>query len=122
MSFDQIKPICNQVEQKPGCIQAALRIIGDKWSPLLLGQLVEGEKTFGELELQLGGISPRTLSDRLDTLINEGIIEKKQYCARPPRYRYKLTDKGNGLRSILVQMAQWGEKYQVSLDIPPRIA
>jgi DNA-binding HxlR family transcriptional regulator len=112
MSFDHAKPICNKVEERPGCIQAALRILGDKWSPLLLGQLVAGEKTFGELELMLGGISPRTLSDRLDTLIQEGIIQKNQYCKHPPRYRYQLTDKGKDLRTILTQMARWGEKYQ----------
>lgn len=111
MSFDHLKPLVKAVEDKPGCIAAALRILGDKWSPLLLGHLVEGEKTFGELELMLGGISPRTLSARLDCLEAEGIIAKKQYCKHPPRYKYELTEKGLGLRSILVQMGNWGKKY-----------
>ncbi len=111
MSFDHAKPLCKQVEEKPGCVQAALRILGDKWSPLLLGHLVEGEKTFGELDLMLGGISPRTLSARLDMLEAEGIITKNQYCSHPPRYKYELTEKGQALRSILVQMGNWGKKY-----------
>jgi DNA-binding HxlR family transcriptional regulator len=112
MAFDTVKPQCMEIEKKPGCIQAALNILGDKWSPLLLGQLVEGKKTFGELELMLSGISPRTLSARLDRLETEGIVSKIQYCKHPPRYRYVLTEKGQDLRSILVQMGDWGAKYQ----------
>lgn len=112
MSFDNKKPMCSVFEQKPGCIQAALRILGDKWSPLLIGQLVEHPMTFKELELMLGGISSRTLTDRLEDLQESGIIEKVQYCKHPPRYRYNLTKKGQDLREILVQMSKWGEKYQ----------
>src|SRR3954469_20395093 len=100
MAFNSVKPLYNKVEQKPGCIQAALKVLGDKWSPLILGLLVEGEKPFGELELMLSGISPRTLSARLDQLETSGIIAKKQYCVRPPRYHYALTKKGEDLRSI----------------------
>lgn len=110
-AFSAVKPRYNQIEQRPGCIQAALNILGDKWSPLILGALVEGDKTFGELELLLAGISPRTLSSRLDKLEAGKIIKREQYCARPPRYRYCLTDKGHDLRSILVQMGDWGAKY-----------
>lgn len=106
-----VRPVCTQVETKPGCIQAALEILGDKWSPLLLGQLVDAERTFCELELLLNGISPRTLSARLDRLEKEGIVAKKQYCSHPPRYKYILTEKGYDLRTILAQMAAWGEKY-----------
>jgi DNA-binding HxlR family transcriptional regulator len=111
MSFDSIKPRCNQLEDKPGCIQAAISVIGDKWTPLLLGQLIEGEKTFGELELQLSGISPRTLSARLTKSEQGGIIKKNQYNDKPPRYKYQLTTKGREFQVILQSMATWGEKY-----------
>lgn len=110
-AFSSVKPQYTEIERKPGCIQAALNILGDKWSPLILGALVEGNKTFGELEEMLQGISPRTLSSRLDKLEASKIIQREQYCARPPRYRYCLTKKGNDLRSILVQMGDWGAKY-----------
>lgn len=102
---------CNKVEKRAGCIQAALNILGDKWSPLLLGQLIEGAKTFGELELYLGGISPRTLSARLEKLIENEIVHKNLYCKHPPRYRYELTEKGRELQSILKAMGDWGDKY-----------
>ncbi len=113
MSFDTLKPPCEKVEKRPGCIQAALEILGDKWTPLLLGQLVSGQKTFGELELKLTGISPRTLSARLSKLEEQEIIVKNKYNAHPPRYRYDLTEKGLGLQEVLKKMADWGEKYQV---------
>ena len=102
---------CTPVEKRAGCIQAALSIVGDKWSPLLLGQLIGGAKTFGELELSLNGISPRTLSARLDKLSEHGIITKDLYCQHPPRYRYDLTKKGQELQNILGAMGDWGDKY-----------
>lgn len=112
MSFTQADTApCTKLEKRAGCIQAALNILGDKWSPLLLGQLTGGAKTFGELELALGGISPRTLSARLDKLVEHDIVSKNLYCKHPPRYRYELTDKGIELQGILRAMGDWGNKY-----------
>lgn len=102
---------CALVEEKPGCIQAALKILGDKWTPLLLGHLVEHKKTFSELGSSMPGISPRTLSARLDNLEKQGIITRLKYCEHPPRFKYELTKKGRDLRTILEQMADWGQKY-----------
>lgn len=110
MNTDQ--PILLKVEKKPGCVRTALDILGDKWSPILLSCLFERKKTFSELSAEMPGISPRTLSARLDGLECAEIIAKKQYCQRPPRYTYELTKKGQDLRSILTQMADWGQKYQ----------
>jgi len=112
MAFETIKPPCSQIETKAGCIQAALEIVGDKWSPLLIGQLVSGPKTFGELEGMLCGISPRTLSARLVKLEEQEILARDKYNERPPRFRYHLTEKGKELKSIITNMADWGEKYQ----------
>lgn len=100
-----------QIEEKPGCVAAALHILGDKWTPLLLKELVSSSATFGELETSLTSISPRTLSQRLDKLMNEKIIEKTLYCEHPPRYTYKLTAKGAELEQILRAMANWGAKH-----------
>ena len=111
MSFSTPKPQVEQVESKPGCVQAALCVLGDKWSPLLIGQLVSSPMTFGDLEVALAGISPRTLSARLEKLQEAHIITRKQYNAHPPRYTYELTEKGSGLDEILRSMAHWGEKY-----------
>lgn len=104
-------PLCPLIENKPGCIKAALSIVGDKWTLLLIGQLFEKTHTFAELEDLLPGVSPRTLSARITRLMKEKIIEAEEYCARPKRYRYKLTKKGKEFRTVLLQMASWGRKY-----------
>jgi DNA-binding HxlR family transcriptional regulator len=100
------------IEKKPGCIKSALSIVGDQWTPLLLKELSGGEsRTFSELESLLAGISPRTLSQRLVKLEACGVIQKKEYCAHPPRYTYTTTKKGSELESILRAMAEWGERH-----------
>ena len=106
-----------EIENTPGCIQQALNVIGDKWTPLILRDLHEAPCRFGELEKSLVGISPRTLSARLDRLEAEGILDKIVYCANPPRYQYQLTEKGRDLSRVLREMAKWGEKYGVSQPV-----
>ena len=66
---------------------------------------------FGELEKSLAGISPRTLSQRLDDLENCGIITKKAYAEVPPKVEYTITQKGLDIVPALQQLANWGAKY-----------
>ena len=99
------------LEKKPGCIQAALSIIGDKWTALILRDLYEGGKRFSQLQTSLTGISPRTLSQRLDKLEECSVIEKKYTEHSTPHGEYVLTQKGRDFTGILNQMAEWGEKY-----------
>jgi DNA-binding HxlR family transcriptional regulator len=96
---------------KPGCLECTLKIVGDKWTPLILRDLTVRSSSFSQLEKSLVGISPRTLSQRLDKLETEGIVTKHLYNERPPRYRYELTRKGKELQAILLKMADWGSKY-----------
>lgn len=103
-----------QCESKPGCIKAALKIIGDKWSPLILKEMAEqGPRRYSNITTALPKMSPRTLSQRLELLETERVIEKIQYCERPPRYEYQLTEKGADLVSVIVAMGAWGEKYSL---------
>ncbi len=104
------------IETKPGCILSAMNILGEKWTALLLRDLTAGAQTFGDLEKSIDGINPRTLSQRLEKLQAEGIVDKLMYCEHPPRYQYALTQKGRDLHDVLVQMAAWGEKYQMSCE------
>lgn len=118
MKTTTIQPAESPVlETKVGCIASAMEIIGNKWTALILRDLTTGAKRFGELERSLandgrsGGISPRTLSQRLDDLEAHGIVTKESFAEMPPRCEYTLTDKGHDLVPILRQMAVWGEKY-----------
>lgn len=105
-----------EIERKPGCIESTLRIIGDQWTALLLRDLSLAPCTFSQLESSLKSISPRTLSQRLEHLLQQGIIEKQLYCPHPPRYQYALTKKGIELEDVLEKMAEWGEKYQAARE------
>lgn len=101
-----------QCESKPGCIKAALDIIGDKWSPLILKEMAEqGARRFSDIATALPGLSPRTLSQRLERLENDNVIVKQRYCERPVRYEYALTQKGSDLVVVIIAMGKWGEKY-----------
>lgn len=103
--------IPHQLEPKSGCIAAAMEIIGNKWTALILRDIAAGEKRFCNLEKTVGKINPRTLSQRLDDLEAHGIVTKKSYAEVPPRIEYTLTEKGEDLLPILKQMASWGSKY-----------
>lgn len=99
------------LEPRIGCIAAALRIVGQKWTALIIRDLCIGNKRFGELEKSVGGINPRTLSQRLEALEKYGIVTKHTFAEVPPRTEYTLTEKGKDIVPILQQMAAWGDRY-----------
>lgn len=101
----------NQIEPIEGCLQITLNVLGNKWTALMLRELSEGPKRFTQLERQLDGISPRTLSQRLDELVHCDIVTKKSFAETPPRVEYTLTQKGLDLVPVLQGMAAWGQKY-----------
>jgi DNA-binding HxlR family transcriptional regulator len=94
-----------------GCLDAATEILGDKWTPHLLRFFINEETVrFCQLQDLTGGINPRTLSSRLSTLEETGIIEK--LTAGPGnRCEYRLTSKGCDLLPILQDMQTWSDKY-----------
>ena len=95
-----------------GCVKAATEIIGDKWTPQLLRFFVNNEVVrFCQLQDLVGGINPRTLSARLVSLENHGIIQKL-YADNNTRCDYTLTEKGKALLPILKDMQIWSDTYQ----------
>ena len=103
------------LEPKNGCIATASKIIGNKWTALILRDLSTGPKRFCELEESVKNINPRTLSQRLDDLEEYAVITKKSFSEVPPRVEYTLTEKGSDLLPIIRQMATWGDKYSDTL-------
>lgn len=91
-------------------VAKTLKVIGSKWTMLILHNLFEGKKRFGELQRALEGISPKTLSQRLQELEQEGIIVKKIFAEVPLHVEYYLSPKGESLSEIFCKMAEWGEK------------
>ena len=76
-------------------IERTATLIGDRWTPLIVRDLAPGCRRFSELQRSLGGISPKTLSDRLRRLEDAGVITRACFAEMPPRVEYRLTDKGS---------------------------
>lgn len=100
-----------QTTETIGCVKAATKIIGDKWTPQLLRFFVNEESVrFCQIQDLVENINPRTLSARLDALEVEGIIEKV-VAPEKSRCEYRLTKKGKALTPILRDMQAWSENY-----------
>jgi DNA-binding HxlR family transcriptional regulator len=95
----------------PECsIAGTLEIIGDRWSILILRDAFRGVRRFEEIQQDLG-IARNVLTDRLAKLVANGVLEKRQYQDRPPRFEYRLTAKGIDLSPALVALMRWGDKH-----------
>jgi DNA-binding HxlR family transcriptional regulator len=95
-------------------VAACAEIIGAKWTALLVHDLSEGPRRFSELEHSCAGISPRTLSERLRALEDDGIVERRSYAESPPRVEYELTAKGDALLPIIEEMRRFGHSWLVA--------
>jgi DNA-binding HxlR family transcriptional regulator len=94
-------------------VAACADIIGAKWTAILVHDLSEGPRRFSELEHSCLGISPRTLSERLRALEDEGIVTRQSYPESPPRVEYALTEKGKALLPIIEEMRRFGHSWLV---------
>ena len=112
MNFTSKKP--SKITCTEDKVSVCLKVLGNKWTGLILTQLLDGSQRFTELERALAGISPRTLSQRLDDLEEHGVITKKSFAEVPPRTEYTLTPKGRDFIPILNQMSAWGSKYPLA--------
>ena len=96
----------------PDCpVLATAEIVSGKWTLLLLRDLAAGQRRFSELERSMSGISPRTLSQRLRVLEDQGIVSRASFPEMPPRVEYRLTEKGEALTPILEEMRRYGERW-----------
>ncbi len=95
-------------------VAACAEIVGAKWTALLVHDLSEGPRRFSELEHSCCGISPRTLSERLRALEEEGIVDRRSYAESPPRVEYELTDKGESQLPIIEEMRRFGRDWLVA--------
>lgn len=100
------------------CVAAAAQIVSAKWTPQLLYALANGVHRFGRLQQEVGGVNPRTLSARLDELVQCNILTRRVIETESPYVSYALTDKGQDLIPILQQMIEWGDKYASSEESP----
>lgn len=97
----------------PACpVEATLTLIGDRWKVLILRDLMEGTRRFGELKKSLGSITQKVLTANLRQMEDTGLLTRKVYAEVPPRVEYTLTDTGYSLRPVLDAIATWGAEYK----------
>lgn len=97
----------------PACpVETTLMIIGDKWKVLILRDLMDGTKRFGELKKSIGSVSQKVLTAQLRDMEEKKLLERKVYAEVPPRVEYTLTETGYSLKPILDAMSKWGEEYK----------
>ena len=94
--------------RSPCPIANTLDILGDKWSLLVIRDLFAGKSTYSEFQSSPEKIPTNILADRLKRLIENSIIKKTPYQDNPPRYAYKLTDKGRSLGPVMKELVKWG--------------
>lgn len=98
------------ITEDKSCVMKTLKIIGSKWTILILHELCTGTKRFGQLQRSLPGISPKTLSQRLHQLEKDKIVQKKVFAEVPLHVEYSLTPRGQSLKAVIEKMREWGEQ------------
>lgn len=99
-------------------IARTLDVVGEPWSPLILRDVYVGIGRFEQIQADLG-ISRKVLAERLKWLVETGVLERRQYEERPPRYEYALTTKGVELCDLLLVMVRWGDRWADDGAGPP---
>lgn len=104
------------VAGRPCSVAGALEIIGDRWSLLIVREVIFGNHRFGEIARNTGAPRDR-LAARLKALVAAGILEQREYQASPPRSGYHLTRAGRELGTVLQVLREWGDRWAV--ETPP---
>ncbi len=107
-----------ELKDLPKCpVETTLKLIGDKWKILIIRDLLNGTRRFGELKKVCSGISQKVLTTNLRAMEDDGLVQRKVYAEVPPRVEYTLTDVGYSLAPVLNAMASWGTDYKVFLKL-----
>lgn len=100
----------------PACpVETTLSLISDRWKVLIIRDLLEGTKRFGELKKSVGNISQKVLTANLRSMEESDLLTRKVYAEVPPRVEYTLTETGYSLKPILDAMVDWGTKYKAQI-------
>ena len=100
-------------KELPACpVETTLMLISERWKVLIIRDLLDGTKRFGELKKSIGNISQKVLTANLRAMEDSGLLTRKVYPEVPPKVEYTLTETGYSLKPILDAMKQWGVVYQ----------
>jgi DNA-binding HxlR family transcriptional regulator len=99
-------------------IARTLEVLGERWTLLIIRDIFGRRRRFEQIQENLG-VARNVLSARLQWLVDEGILEKRPYQERPPRYEYFLTEKGLDLWPVMISMQAWGDRHLADESGPP---
>jgi len=99
-------------------VARALSVVGDRWTLLVLRDAFLGVRRFEDFQADLG-TSRHRLADRLRKLVAHDVLERVPYATRPPRYEYRLTEKGRDLYPVVVSLTRWGDRWMAGRHGPP---
>jgi DNA-binding HxlR family transcriptional regulator len=119
-----IETVYNMPELKSCPIETTFRIIGKRWTVLIIREILRGHTQFNRFMDNIGGISPKVLTERLRELERLGIIRRRIVSEYPVKVEYNLTDLGRGFESVLLSAASFSMKYMpksVFKDGKPRM-
>jgi DNA-binding HxlR family transcriptional regulator len=103
--------VLNRTYETQNCAVArALEVVGERWSLLIVRDLMLGYRRFDELHARLG-VARNVLTSRLERLVEEGVVEKRPYQERPVRHEYRLTAKGRDLWPVIMALQSWGDQH-----------
>ena len=92
-------------------VEITLQLIGNKWNVLIIRELLQGTRRFGELNRGITGISQKMLTQQLRQMERDGLVRRKVYAQVPPKVEYSLTAVGCSLEPVLEAMSRWGQWY-----------
>ena len=101
-------------------VARALEVLGDRWTLLIVRDAFLGVRRFDDFQRNLG-VARNVLSDRLQRLVDEGLLERRRYQERPERFEYRLTEKGMDLWPAIITLMKWGDRYYEPPGGRPRI-
>ena len=101
------------IKTLPPCpVETTLTLISNKWSILILRDLMDGTKRFNQLQKSLGGISQKVLTSNLRDMEEYGIVNREVFPLVPPKVEYSLTALGESLHPVILALAEWGCEYK----------
>jgi DNA-binding HxlR family transcriptional regulator len=111
MRYDRDMPRRVDLSSFACSVARTLEVVGDKWTLLILRDAFYGVRRFDDFARDLG-VARNVLTDRLGRLVDNAVLERRQYEVHPPRYEYRLTAKGRDLLPVILTMMHWGDTWQ----------
>ena len=105
----------NDYEGQLCSVAGALEVIGERWTMLVVREVLYGRRRFSEMQRVLG-VARNVLSARLERMVELGVLERRRYSERPERFEYFLTESGLDLWPVMIAMMNWGDRH---LPTPP---